>query len=436
MSVSGGTGLKGRRALPGPVRQHASVNTVAAVGKALVRAGELAYALPMAQTRSAQGITAMLLPFALIVALGYAAVGIPLSTLPMQVAELGHGTATVGAMIGLSAVVTLLTRQLAGAASDRRGPRAVVLLGLAVAALSGPAYALSLAMPQAGLAWLAFGRMALGLGDSLFTTGVMAWAVTRVGPQHAGRAMAWIGIAMYGALAVGAPLGAVLDSHGGFAAVAGATALMPLLALPVALSQRDLRASAGPRASLAGVVRAIWAQGTGMVLASAGFGTIAAFLALRYAALGWSGAGLALTAFGAAYILTRLVFAGLPDRFGGLHVALAALGVEAVGLLLIAAAPVPLLALLGTAVTGFGYSLVFPSLGVEAVRRVPAESRGVALGAFLACFDLGLGAAGPVTGVVAVGFGLPGAFVAAALAALLSMALVWLTRSRGQGLRG
>ncbi len=375
-------------------------------------------------------VTTLLLPFALVVFLGYAAVGVPLSTLPVQVASLGHGTATVGAVIGLSAAVTLLTRQLAGAASDRRGPRAVVLLGLGVTALTGPAYAMSVLAPGAGLAWLALGRVALGLGDSLFTTGVMAWAVTRVGPRHAGRAMAWIGIAMYGALALGAPLGAVLASVGGFPAVAGATAVMPLLAVPVAWAQRDLRVAGGPRASLGGVVRAIWAQGLGMVLASAGFGTIAAFLALRYAALGWPGAGLALTAFGAAYIAARLLFAGLPDRLGGARVALAALAIEAAGLLIVALAPAPAAALLGTAVTGLGYSLVFPALGVEAVRRVPADSRGVALGAFLACFDLGLGAAGPVTGVVAAGFGLPAAFLAAAAAAVASMGLVWGTRGR------
>ena len=71
---------------------------------------------------------------------------------------------------------------------------------------------------------------------------------------------------------------------------------------------------------------------------------------------------------------------------------------------------------------------MFPSLGVEAVRRVPAESRGVALGAFLACFDLGLGAAGPAAGLLASGFGLQAAFVVAAVASVVSMALVWTTR--------
>jgi predicted MFS family arabinose efflux permease len=379
-----------------------------------------------------RSLTTMLLPFALIVFLGYSAVGIPLSTLPVHVhAVLGYGTTVVGILIGLSAVATLLTRQLAGAVSDRYGPKFGVLMGLGTTAFSGAAYLVSLPLPgNWSLAALAIGRLLLGLGDSLFTTGIMAWAVTRVGPQHAGRAMAWIGIAMYGALAVGAPLGAVLGGFGGFATVSIATGLMPLLAMPVAAVLLGLPGAERRRVPFLGVVRAIWAPGIGMVLASAGFGTIAAFLALLYAAEGWSGAGLALTGFGAAYILARLLFGSLPDRMGGSRVALVSLAVEAVGLLLIASASQPMAALLGTVITGLGYSMVFPSLGVEAVRRVPAESRGVALGVFLACFDLGLGAGGPAAGLVAGGFGLPAAFVAASVAALVSLGVVWASRSR------
>ncbi len=389
----------------------------------------------MTEPAAPRNLTTTLLPFALIVFLGYSAIGIPLATLPVQVhAVLGYGATVVGVIIGLSAAITLLTRQAAGALSDRRGPKFAVLAGLVTTALTGVAYLASLVLPQDwGLAVLAAGRVVLGLGDSLFTTGIMAWAVTRVGPQHAGKAMAWIGIAMYGALAVGAPVGAALGSVGGFAAVSIATGLMPVLAIPVALALHGLPGATQRRASLLGVVRAIWAPGLGMVLASAGFGTIAAFLALHYAARGWPGAGLALTGFGAAYILTRLLFAGLPDRLGGTRVALVSLSIEAAGLLLIALASQPLMALLGATITGLGYSMVFPSLGVEAVRRVPAESRGVALGAFLACFDLGVGAAGPAMGLVAGGFGLPAAFIAAAAAALLSIVLVWIAGTAAAG---
>jgi MFS family permease len=379
---------------------------------------------------ASQRLTVALLPFALIVFLGYAAVGIPLSTLPVQIhGTLGWGTTIVGILVGLAPAATLLTRQFAGALADRRGPKLAVLLGLSTTAATGLAYLASLGLGHVGgLGALAVGRILLGLGDSLFTTGVAAWAIARVGVQNAGKAMAWIGIAMYGALAVGAPVGAVLDAHGGFAAMSTATCLAPLLGMPIVLALPGIVGSARRRGAFLSVVRAIWAPGLGMVLASAGFGTIAAFLALRYAAEHWQGAGLALTSFGAAYILVRSLFAGLPDRLGGVRVAMICLAIEALGLLIIALATSPKLALLGTAVTGLGYSMVFPSLGVEAVRRVSVEHRGVALGAFLASFDLGLGAAGPVAGLVAGGFGLPAAFVAAAAAALASLVLVWITR--------
>ena len=377
-----------------------------------------------------RGVTRTLLPFALVMFLGYAAVGLPLSTVPLLVHQtLGYGTTVVGIVIGLAPVATLLTRQLAGQLADRRGPKFGLLVGLAVTALSGVAYLVAAALPPGpAIAVLMLGRVILGVGDSVFTTACNTWMVTAAGPSHAGRAMSWAGMAMYAALAVGAPLGALLGGFG-FGWMAVAVVVMPLLALLTAAGRVALPATPAVRASFRSVIGLMWPPGLGLVLASGGFGTIAAFLALRYATMGWGGAGLALTGFGAAYIASRLVFAGLPDRLGGIRVAMVCLAIEACGLVLIAAAESPALAFVGTALTGLGYSMVFPSLGVEVVRRVPAESRGVALAAFLACFDLGLGGAGPVMGLVAAGHGLPWAFGAAACACLVSLALVWATRS-------
>jgi predicted MFS family arabinose efflux permease len=72
----------------------------------------------------------------------------------------------------------------------------------------------------------------------------------------------------------------------------------------------------------------------------------------------------------------------------------------------------------GAALTGLGYSLVFPGLGVEAVRRAPPESRGVAMGAYTACLDLALGVSGPALGLVASGAGLGAVFLVSAFVVL------------------
>ncbi len=386
----------------------------------------------MPPTSPARSVTRSLLPFTLIVFLGYCAVGLPLAALPLLVhTVLGYGTVVVGVVIGLAPAATLMTRQFAGRLADRRGPKLGVLLGLATAAASGVCYLVAGWLQAApALAALIAGRALLGLGDSLFTTAIAAWAVTTVGSQHAGRAMAWIGIAMYAALAIGAPVGLALGGWSGFGLVATTIIVVPLLGVPLALRMTDLPAAAHRPASLGSVVRAIWPPGLSLVLASGGFGTIAAFLSLRYAALGWSGAGLALSAFGATYIIARLLFAGLPDRVGGIQVATVSLVIEAAGLALIATAAAPLVAAAGAGLAGLGYSLVFPSLAVEAVRRVPAESRGIALAAFLACFDFGLGASGPLMGLVASVSSLPMAFIAASSLCVVSMLLIRATRLR------
>lgn len=373
-------------------------------------------------------VTSQLLPFTAAIFLGFLAVGIPLPVLPAFAHDTLHfGPVVVGAIVGAQSLVTLLTRQHAGRLSDTRRPKLIGLCGFLAASFAGLCYfAASYTTTRAGLslALLLFGRITLGFGESLFITALIAWSIARVGVAHTGRAMAWSGIAMYGALAVGAPLGVFLDGLGGFAGVSAAAMLCPLLGAGLAVRLQDAAAPARREdRSFGRVVRAIWMPGLAMALASSGVGTITAFLALRYRASGWSNPGLALTGFGLAYILVRLFFAGVPDRLGGTRTALVSLGIEAVGLVALWRADSSVTALAGAILTGLGYSLVFPSLGVEAVRRVPENSRGLVLGAYLACFDLGLAAAGPMAGAVIQLFGLPAAFAAAAVAAVISLGL-------------
>src|SRR5205814_1025706 len=124
----------------------------------------------------------------------------------------------------------------------------------------------------------------------------------------------------------------------------------------------------------------------------------------------------------------RVVFGHLPDRIGGARVALVCVLIEAAGLALIWLAPGSTLALVGAVLTGFGYSLVYPGFGVEAIRRAPPESRGLAMGAYTAFLDLALGLANPALGLVAGRAGLPSVFLVSALVVLCAAA-----RSGGVG---
>jgi MFS family permease len=167
----------------------------------------------------------------------------------------------------------------------------------------------------------------------------------------------------------------------------------------------------------------VWVPGLGSALSSVGFGAITAFVALLFAARGWSQGWLAYTAFATAFIVARLVFGHLADRIGGAKVALVCVLIEAAGQALIWLAPGPELALLGAVLSGLGYSLVYPGLGVEAVRRAPPQSRGLAMGAYTAFLDVALGFGTPALGLIAGGAGLGAVFLASAVAALGSAAV-------------
>src|SRR5207249_12299838 len=78
----------------------------------------------------------------------------------------------------------------------------------------------------------------------------------------------------------------------------------------------------------------------------------------------------------------------------------------------------------GAVLTGFDFSLVFPALGVEVVRHVPARNRGSALGIYTAFVDLSLGISGPLAAVIVHLLGYPPIFLFAAAMAGSSMAIL------------
>jgi hypothetical protein len=194
---------------------------------------------------------------------------------------------------------------------------------------------------------------------------------------------------MFAALAVGAPLGTALYEKGGFGAVSCAAALAPLVNLILIAPLRGTLAR-GSGQSLLSVAKRIWLPGLGAALSSIGFGAIATFSSLLFAGHGWTPLWLAFSAYAASLIVARVVFGHFPDELGGARVALWFVLIETAGLVLMWLAAGVAVATIGAALTGFGYALVFPALGVEAVPRAPPQSRGIAMGAYTACLDIAL----------------------------------------------
>ena len=365
---------------------------------------------------------ASLIPIMAVVLIAFLIIGLALPVLPLHVhQDLGFGAFIIGLVTGSQFGASLLSRVSAGHYADTWGSKRAVVIGLLTAIMAGLLYVLSLyfaGAPKVAVTILLLGRALLGRAESFIITGAVSWGLVLVGAKNAGRVIAWIGMAMFAALALGAPLGTALYSAGGFAGVAIAATLMPLLTVLLVALLSPVPPQHDARPSLRTVAAAVWLPGLGAALSSIGFGAIIAFSSLLAAQRGWSPVWLVFTAFAVSLVAARLLLGHLPDRLGGARVALICVLIEAVGLALIWFAPDCASAAAGAALAGCGYSLVYPGLGVEAVRRAPPQSRGLAMGAYTVFLDVALGFGSPVLGLIAGRFGLDTAFLVSALIAL------------------
>lgn len=360
----------------------------------------------------------------------YLTIGFSLAVLPGFVhTNLGFGAMLAGLAISMQYVATLLSRPQAGRMADTKGPKHTVITGLTMCAASGALLlfaAWATHMPGLSLGLIFIARLALGCAESCVGTGAIAWGMGQVGHRHTARVISWNGVATYGALAAGAPLGVLLDHRFGFAAIGMVTLILTLAALPLAKLKRATVTASGERSPFRAVAARVVPYGAGLALGSIGFGCIATFITLFYAAHGWANAALALTVFGTVFVGVRFVFARTIPLLGGYRVAMVSLSVEAVGLVVLCLASTAMMAGIGAAIAGLGFSLVFPALGVEAVHRVPAHSSGSALGVYSVFMDVAMALTGPLGGWVAGGMGYNAiyGFAAAAAAAAVVLALV------------
>jgi len=267
-----------------------------------------------------------------------------------------------------------------------------------IAALPGMSAGVSLGVVVAS-------RLAAGLGESQFITGCVSWSIASVGPQRAGMSMSWTGIAMFAALAVGAPVGMALYHQWGLPAAMIACVIAPMLAIVVAVGATPYVSPMGHRLPFHRVIGQIWREGLSLMLQGVGLSGLTAFASLYFVARGWTHAGLVMTAFGAGFIFIRVVLGHFPDRIGGLRVAFWSLVIEAIGQAMLWRASQEWVALSGALVTGLGCALIFPALGVEALKRVLPANRGSAMGGFVAFMDIAYGLTGPGAGLIAGQFG-------------------------------
>jgi MFS family permease len=356
----------------------------------------------------------------------FTVMGMALPVLPLQVHDiLGFGPFAVGIVAGCQFIAALISRLWAGNLTDSRGAKYAVKFGLYLAVSGGLFYMASLLFlkkPIVSIVSLLVGRTLLGGSESLVITGSILWALQLVDEDRSAKIIAWVGMSMFAALAAGAPFGSFIFAKWGFFGIALATILMPFAAMVMIQPVYSfIPSTVSGYNGFSTVFNAVFLPGVAFALSGITFGSVTTFLTLLFSVNNWNHGAFAFAIFAIMLIATRIFLGHLPDRFGGATVAIYCLILQAVGLVLIGTTNVSWIAMVGSAVSGMGFSLVFPSLGIEALKKAPIECRGLAMGTYNAFLDVTLGFGSPALGFLAGKFRLESVFIASAIAAVLSI---------------
>ena len=355
-----------------------------------------------------------------VTALGLLAVGATLPVLPRYVdGPLDGSDFDVGVVTGAFAITGLACRPLAGRLADQRGRKLVVIGGAISTAIAGLLY-----FVPAGIGGLIVARLFLGAGEGAVYTAGSAWVVDMTPPERRGRIIGLYGLAIWGGLALGPPIGELILQATSFEMVWAFAAAAPLAGAALALRiPEGFAPRPTPEADRRLIAREALRPGLGLSLAIVGYAAMAAFVVLHLDERGVGHGAAVFTAFAVSVVGMRVIGGGLPDRYGSVPCIIGAGSIEAAGLLVIAAADSVAVAVLGAVAMGSGFSLLFPSLALLVVNRVPEDRRGAAMGTFTAFFDLGMGVGSPIVGAAAALGGYEAAFVLAAACALATIAV-------------
>jgi MFS family permease len=353
----------------------------------------------------------------------FISLGMFLVTIPLLVTEdLGGSKRAAGLAVSSFAITALLARPWVGRQLDRRGRKPFVVVAPIVLIITstGLAFAPSL--------WAVIGlRLFQGVAAAGFYTGAATMATDLAGQERRAQFIARLSLFLYGGFTIGPALAEwLIDHHGlgwAWAASAGSAsiALCFLLVLPETAPAVRPAGKPGPMRLLHPA-----AVGPGVVLlgAAVGYTSITAFSALFAREIGMKSSGTMFAAFAVSIFSVRLISGQLADHYGRFRVAFPGLLAGAAGLAILATVPPPWLALVGVAVYGTGFALVFPALTALAVDRAPEAERGAALGTFTAFFDVATATSGAAIGAVADARGFGTAWATTSALCLVSAALL------------
>lgn len=348
---------------------------------------------------------------------------VPLAPL-FAAGPLGADKAGVGITVGALSFTALVLRPTAGRWADARGRRPLLIGGALLYGMATAAHAFA-----PNLAVMIGLRLLLGVADAFFFVAGFA-ALADLAPRaRIGEALSINSLSLYLGIAIGPIVGQALLGIGGFRVAwlgaAGIVGLAVLLAMRIPETAPERPADAAP---VALIHRAALVPGSLLLAGIAAMAGFFAFVAIHAESIGVTEWSLVLLQFGLIVVVTRLIFARLPDRVPPYRLGAGALALTAIGILTVALIPTPVGLFVGAGILAAGVAFMTPAFFAALMTRVEPHERGAAMGTMTIAIDLAFGGGPMLFGLVAAAGGIPIAFIAGsgvAGAGAIGAAVAW-----------
>jgi predicted MFS family arabinose efflux permease len=339
--------------------------------------------------------------------------------------QLGAGEGEIGVIIGIFALVAVLSRIPYGGYADKHSKKNLLLLGAFIFAVSPLLYSMS-SNPMA----LVLVRMLHGLGIGAFTIAAFALVAELSPKPRLGEAMGVYGVSIMIATAIAPALSGYLVDIVGFDNTFYLASGFGFLSLALAGLMHKHRSSKSPDSLLRGFKKAFRSQGVllasyGIFILTVSYGVVVAFIPVHMINLGisYTMVGGFFAVYAVATIITRPFMGRVSDNVGRIKVIVPMMLLTSVGIYS-ASLSTSIEGFYITAVAyGFGFGSAYAVLSAMVIDNVKSKNRGTAMALFTSNFDLGIAAGSMGLGLAADSLGYPGLFRLTALILFLGIAV-------------
>ncbi|TAK35710.1 MAG: MFS transporter [Chloroflexota bacterium] len=342
-----------------------------------------------------------------------------LPTVPIYVKQIAGDESQVGLAFGVLTVSAVLIRLFAGRQSDRYGKKYFIVGGLL---LSGVSTALYSVWPH--MLPLYVLRFIHGAGWGMTTMAAGALVAELAPRSRRGEAMGYYGLFSNISLSFAPVVAAWVLVNQSIGAVFLVSAVLcgvaALGTLAMAEPRRIFVRLADPPPSALLSRKALFPSAV-IFLLGISYASLMTFIPLFAQARHLGNEGLFFTVYAVVMLAARPLSGRLSDRFGRGVVVGPSLAIMAIAFGLLAVTWDQWTLAVVAVLTGVGFGGAHPSLMALAVDRSGENERGVAMGTFMAAFDLGIGIGAVVLGAVATAFGFGTMYAAAGLVGCVTL---------------